>query len=222
MRPQAILLRQGISQNKPLEEVGSLSSLDFAPSGWFFSMTLLGGIVHVKTLLLQIDAPFRVELSMGPQYPRVFMLPCNGSTEQSLMHDPASGYIKLSADQNSCLAIGKDKDVASGTPAVELQPCGDQKWQFDADTGNIHPSGESQKCVDVDASDRGAEIYPCGHLQANQCFNFTNDGRGFGHHTGNFRERADGTCMTVVHNPATLQPTRVTGISQASPFLLFM
>merc|ERR1712003_208628 len=170
----SVLLFQG-SQNTTLKQVGSLSALDYAPSGWFFSKALLGGIVHVKLPSLPTNAPFTVDLSTQSQFPHIFMQPCNGGKEQSFMYDPASGFIKLISDQASCLTVGEDKDLASGTPAVEMQPCFDQKWIVDALSGNIHPATDSNKCIDIDAQDHGAEIYPCGHFQANQRFNFSDD-----------------------------------------------
>merc|ERR1711907_485571 len=180
--------------------MSSFSQLDYAHSGWFFSKALRhGGSVHVKLPPLPTDVPFTVDLSTQSQYPHIFMQPCNGGKEQSFMYDPASSFIKLNSDQASCLTVGKDKDLASGTPAVEMQPCVDQKWIVDTVSGNIHPSKDSKKCIDIDAQDHGAEIYPCGHLQANQRFNFTDDGSGVGHHSGTFRRISDGTCMTVVH-----------------------
>merc|ERR1712187_193375 len=84
-----------------------------------------------------------------------------------------------------------------------MQPCGTQKWILDADSGNMHPSTDKGKCIDIDAQDHGAEIYPCGHLQANQRFNFTDDGSGAGHHSGTFRRISDGTCMTVARSKWT-------------------
>lgn len=201
-----VFLWQGC-ENTTLKAVGSLSALGYVSAGWFFSNALLGGIVHVKTPPMQTDTQVRVELSDATRYPHIFLLPCDGSKEQSFMFDPASGYIKLNSDQSTCLVIGDDKDMDSGTPAVELQPCGGQTWKFDRTSDNIHPMGNLQQCIDVDANDHGAEIYSCGNLQANQRFNFTSDGSGSGHHSGTFRRLDDGTCMTVVRNPAPVPAT---------------
>lgn len=193
-----LLRREG--QNTTLKQMSSLAQLDYATAGWFFSKALLGGIVHVKTPVLTTAEPFAVDLSTQSQYPHIFMQPCNGGKDQSFIYDPASGFVKLSSDQASCLTVGDDKDVASGTPAVEMQPCENQKWILDDDSGNMHPSTDHSKCIDIDAADHGAEIYPCGHLQANQRFNFTDDGSGVGHHSGTFRRISDGACMTVAHS----------------------
>merc|ERR1719291_96564 len=212
--PQSALLwRDG--QNVTIRPMSSSSALDFAESGWFFSQAVAGGIAYIKTAALPISSPWTLQISTRSKYPHVFFRPCDGTSAQSFMFDLASGYIKLNSDQSSCLTIGTDKDFQSGTPAVEMQPCSGQKWQLDLSTGNLHPATDASKCIDVDSDDHAAEIYQCGHLQGNQRFNFTDDGSGVGHHSGTFRRVDDGTCMTVVSNPAGRDGA---GLVQELPF----
>jgi hypothetical protein len=199
--PQSVLLRRD-GRNATLRPMSSSSALDFAESGWFFSQAVAGGVAYIKAPSLPISSPWTVHISTRSKYPHVFLRPCDGTSTQSFMFDPASGYIKLNSDQSSCLTVGADKDFQSGTPAVEMQPCSGQKWQLDLSTGNLHPATDLSKCIDVDSVDHAAEIYQCGHLQGNQRFNFTDDGSGVGHHSGTFRKVDDGTCMTVVSNPS--------------------
>ncbi|CAK0885625.1 unnamed protein product [Prorocentrum cordatum] len=199
--PYSVLLwRDG--KNYTLRAMSSSSALDFSESGWFFSQAVAGGIAYIKTPSLPTADPWSLQISTRSKYPHVFFRQCDGTSAQSFMFDPTSGYIKLNSDQSSCLTIGTDKDFQSGTPAVEMQPCSGQKWQLDLSTGNLHPASDLSKCIDVDAADHAAEIYQCGHLQGNQRFNFTYDGSGVGHHSGTFRRVDDGTCMTAVNNPA--------------------
>jgi alpha-glucosidase (family GH31 glycosyl hydrolase) len=189
---------------RALPKHNSESEWDFAQSGWFFSTATLGGLVRVKTPELPTDAAFRLELSDGPQYPRIAMRTCNATApDQAFVFDPASGSIQHGT--GSCLAVGDQQDLDSHTPAVELLPCAGgagrrgQSWRLDGRTGNLHPGGDPTKCVDIDHADRMAEIYSCySPATPNQRFAFRPDGSGAGHHSGSFVSVQDGSCMTVV------------------------
>ena len=84
-----------------------------------------------------------------------------------------------------CVTVGKDKEPASGTPALELQPCAagrnDQQWTINAASagGQIISIG-SGACIDLDSSDGGLEMYSChsATTSGNQQFSFNDGGSG--------------------------------------------
>jgi hypothetical protein len=91
-----------------------------------------------------------------------------------------------SADRSAlCVTVGKDKEAASGTPALELQPCAagrnDQQWKINAASagGQIISIG-SGACIDLDSSDGGLEMYSChaATSSGNQRFSFNDGGSG--------------------------------------------
>merc|ERR1711957_171472 len=136
---QEVLLHVGDANSSTLQQYQSIAALDFAPSGWTFSNAIVGGIVYVKVPRLQTNSAFSVELSTGPRYPRILMLPCKNTDKQSFVLD-SSGRIHLKKTPVTCLTIGSENDPASGTPAVQMHACTSAtQWMFDNKTMNLHP-----------------------------------------------------------------------------------
>merc|ERR1711957_989725 len=192
---QEVLLHVGDANSSTLQQYQSISALDFAPSGWTFSNAIVGGIVYVKVPRLQTNSAFSVELSTGPRYPRILMLPCKNTDKQSFVLD-SSGRIHLKTTPDTCLTIGSENDPASGTPAVQMHACTSAtQWMFDNKTMNLHLQGDVKRCVDIDRTDRAAEMYGCASPSSvNQQFRYDLS-------TGAISTILDGTCMTVSPAP---------------------
>lgn len=172
----------------PLSKTGSWAELDHKPSGWFFepdavSQTKWGGLVAIKTPKKSTGEGFDVVLEGEPPRQHIALVEDCANDGASFDFDPLSKQIvargtssaemevvNVAANRGSflsssqqCLTVGEDKDVASNTPALELQPCQtkpSQQWVF-LPSGQMALTSDGGNCIDYDATDRRAEMYPC-------------------------------------------------------------
>lgn len=160
---------------KPLEQMYSMPSVQYAGSGWFYDSIEKQGVLHIKLPNASVTAEKVVTLSNGKIYPHVCLEACGGA------NGPAQGFtgptaatagtIVHTGGAGMCLTASDDPDVDSHTPAVELQPCSknnaNQQWTYTADK-TLALTNSPKRCMDQDATDNHVEMYGCGKAQANQ------------------------------------------------------
>jgi hypothetical protein len=193
----------------PLEEMNSLAELDYADSGWFFVRGLTGnrrdGLVVVKTPSISTSESFSVTLTTGPHVPHIAMNDCASSSEavdpQAFDFDNLTGLVTVRGNSSACLSVGEDKDLDSGTAAVEILPCEPgnvkQSWDFSSD-GGLRLRSDASRCVDLDRNDRMAEMYYCNSHNMNWLY----DGD-----SGHIISGYDGSCMTPTSPNRARHPT---------------
>ena len=191
-----------------LDAVRFASKYGGAAGGWYFSKATLGGVLHIAVPKQRTDAPFTLELSDGPAYPRVSMLACGGAGKaaaqafdyvNSVTPGNLGGKISLRGSSPlACVTVGRAKEPGSGTPAVQMQPCkttldSSQVWILDPKNAWLQLRGDtSGHCIDVDMSDHNLEMYGCNKAV------ITHQQFAYDKATGAFTTLVDNTCMTSV------------------------
>lgn len=189
--PSEVLLHGAVETSLPEQQ--SLAALDYAASGWFFCK--VDKVVHVKTPSISTASAFTVELSTGPLVPHISLQKCTKAASQTF-EKASDGRITLRGDTSSCMTASTDKDLDSGTPALEMQACDaskddSQQWMHD-EVGRLHllSDANNKSCIDLDRSDRMAEMYGCRAASVNQMYVYDPA-------YGSFTISCDGTCMTT-------------------------
>lgn len=201
-----------------LHEWQSEAALEYASSGWFFNPNLLLGLVIVKLPQLPRNISHEVVLSSEELYAHVGTSSClkpPHDAKQLFLYNKSSGAIvhctsrtagsdKGSVSEHACVGqlcatAGMHLDRASGTPALEMQPCGKplpeaQQWNFNESSGHITERHGSHRCIDLDRVDKNAELYACYGPPAtiNQRWHFD------GNHRGHITSALDGSCMSII------------------------
>jgi hypothetical protein len=160
---------------KPLQQMYSVPSVQYAESGWYFDSIEKQGVLHIKLPNTSVTADKVITLSNGKIYPHICLVACGGANgpAQGFVGPPTatSGQIVHTGGAGMCLTASDDPDVDSHTPAVELQPCsktnGNQQWTYNADK-TLSLTNSPKHCMDQDGTDHHVEMYGCGKAQANQ------------------------------------------------------
>jgi hypothetical protein len=195
-----------------LQQHGSIYSLQYAESGWYFNKAVQGGMMMIKTTNLSTSTAHTVSLNNGPHYDHLELRPCTSASTQKFAYDDSTGTItymspSASAATPLCMASSVQEDPASGTPAIELMPCitpppVNQQWTFTGQSmgevtamamatgtaGNIKER-KGGRCFDLDRGDRWAELYGCGKKQANQMWLINGN--------STIQSALDATCITA-------------------------
>jgi hypothetical protein len=213
--PFQVLLTDATGTITILEEMRSLAELDYAASGWFFVKGFTGnhrgGLVVVKTPSIATKESFSVTLTTGTHVPHIALRDCGSSSEavdpQVFDFDNNTGLVTLRGNSSACLSVGEDRDPDSGTAAVEILPCAPgnakQSWDFTSE-GYLRLRSDAAHCVDLDRTDRMAEMYTCYGPPANPNQKWTHDGT-----SGRITSGVDGSCMTAA-SPDGIKQQRVT------------
>ena len=99
-----------------------------------------------------------------------------------------------------CVTVGKDAEVDSHTPALEMQKCGAGAYRGKQafvlnSAGQFQLKSSPKSCIDTDATDKMLELYSC-HAPAsagNQAFTLEAA-------TGHIIAKGPGLCMYVRSN----------------------
>jgi len=187
-------------------EMSSLSELDYAQVGWFFSRGTVGngkgGVVVVKTPSVSTRDAFSVTVLTGPHVPHITLRDCSQNGDgQAFDYAEDTGLITLRGNSSSCLSVGVDKDPFSRTPAVEMLDCdsamnSQQQWVF-TEVKNLKLQSDASKCIDYESHGR-AEMYSCGGppAQPNQAWTWDKT-------TGHITSAKDSRCMTAEYVSTT-------------------
>ena len=204
-----------------LTEAGSVAQLDAlertGAGGWFHDkveQSGAGGVLMIRVPTTAATEAFDVVLSAGRAYRHIIAETCDTvkhhqTLPQLFDYDKTTKQITLrpappvmtttlaaAPAASLCITVGKDKEAASGTPAVELQPCAAstdkkvfpmQQWNIAAKaSGGQITSVGTGACIDLDGTDHGLEMYSCHSPTSagNQGWSFNDGGSGHVASTG--------------------------------------
>ena len=207
--PVSVTLRNSTTGDGiQIPELQSVPAVEYRPMGWFFNHLAMGdnkekAIVYIKLPSMASNQGFEVVLSSGARSDHVGVEACDTIKHhqiqpQKFAHDVKTGLItQVGKTPAMCITVGKDSEVDSHTPALEMQKCDDeayagkQSWTQNS-AGQFTLTSQPKSCIDTDSTDKMLELYSC-HAPAsagNQAF--TVDAS-----TGHISAKGSGLCMYV-------------------------
>lgn len=138
--PISVTLRNSTTgEGIEIPEFKSVPAVEYRPMGWFFNHLAMGNhkekaIVYIKLPPMASNEGFEVALSSGARSDHVGLEACDTVKHhqiqpQKFVHDAETGMItQVGKTPAMCVTVGKDSEVDSHTPALEMQKCGDRVY----------------------------------------------------------------------------------------------